>query len=125
MQRIFLACVGAAYLLLAAWCVFQPARTSEAVGFKLIPGSGDSEYLVVYGGLQVGLGLVLLRPLLHTADTALCLWICIVIHASLVVFRTASLIAYSGIGFTTYSLAATEWVILISSIAVWLAPVKK
>ena len=51
MERIFLTVIGVAYLLLAAWCTFAPARTSQAVGFDLKPGSGQSEFLVVYGGL--------------------------------------------------------------------------
>ncbi len=51
MERIFLAIVGAAYILLAGWCSLMPDKTSKAVGFTLQPGSGQSEFLTVYGGL--------------------------------------------------------------------------
>lgn len=44
MPRIFLAIVGLAYILLAAWCSLMPDKTSKAVGFTLQPGSGQSEF---------------------------------------------------------------------------------
>jgi len=65
MARIFLAIVGAAYLVLAGWCALMPDKTSRAVGFSLQTGSGQSEFLTVYGGLQLSLGLAFLWPLLR------------------------------------------------------------
>ena len=65
MTRTFLAIVGIAYLVLAVWCALKPGQTSNSVGLTLQPGSGQSEYLVVYGGLQLGLGLFFLWPLLQ------------------------------------------------------------
>ena len=61
--KIFLAAVGAAYVGLAAWCAFRPAQASSSVGFDLRPGAGQSEFLVVYGGLELALGLAFLLPL--------------------------------------------------------------
>ena len=49
--------VGVTYLCLAVWCALQPVGTSQAIGFQIASGSGHSEYLTVYGGLQFGLGL--------------------------------------------------------------------
>lgn len=63
--RAFLAFVCAAYVLLAVWCAVLPSQTANSVGFTLRAGSGQSEYLVIYGGLQLALGLVFLWPLLH------------------------------------------------------------
>ena len=37
MARIFLAIVGAAYILLAVWCSLIPDKSSMAVGFTLQP----------------------------------------------------------------------------------------
>jgi hypothetical protein len=50
MARIFLAIVGAAYILLAAWW------------------SGRSEFLTVYGGLELARGITFLRPQYFPAD---------------------------------------------------------
>ena len=116
MTRIFLAIVGVAYLVLAAWCVFKPGQTSNSVGLTLQPGSGQSEYLVVYGGLQLGLGLFFLWPLWQSETERTVLVGCVLIHASLVLMRTISLAIYPGIQPTTYVLAVVEWAIFLGSL---------
>ncbi len=113
--RIFLAIVGAAYVALAAWCVVRPGQTSGSVGFELRPGAGQSEFLVVYGGLQLALGLAFLSPLLRPSYLPYALLLCLVIHACLAVFRTASFALFADIPTSTYALAAVEWLILLGA----------
>jgi hypothetical protein len=113
--QLFLLLVGVAYIALALWCAIRPAQTSESVGFRLQPGAGQSEYFVVYGGLQLGLGLVFLWPLLRDQDPAYALFVCLLVHASLVVFRSISFVLYTGIGTTTYILSGIEWVIFLGA----------
>ncbi len=115
----YLALVGALYLVLALWCTFLPAQTSEKVGFRLIPGSGDSEFMAVYGGLEFGMALVFFLPLLRPDSTRVVLLACLLIHASLVLFRTLSFVRFEGVGGTTLSLAGAEWVLLLTSAALW------
>ncbi len=115
MARIFLAIVGAAYIFLAAWCSLMPDKTSMAVGFMLQPGSGQSEFLTVYGGLELALGLAFLWPLYRPADVAFPLFLCLLIHGCLVLFRTAGFALYSGIPSSTFALAATEWIIFVGT----------
>lgn len=114
-NKVFLSIVGLAYLALAAWCSLQPEKTAKGVGFTLTPGSGQSEFLVVYGGLELALGLVFLWPLLQATETSYPLFVCLVVHACLVLFRTLSFFLYAGIESTTYFLAATEWVIFLGA----------
>lgn len=113
--RGFLALVGLAYLLLAAWCAARPMQTANAVGFTLQPGSGQSEYFVVYGGLQLALGLMFLWPLLDRDVERFSLTLCVVIHACLVVMRSISFGLYGGIQPMTYGLSAVEWAILLGA----------
>ena len=115
MARVFLAFVGTAYLVLAAWCAILPDTTSNSVGFTLQPGSGQSEFLTVYGGLQVAIGLAFLWPLYRPSDIALPLFLCLLIHGCLVTFRTLSFGLYSAVPSTTMVLAATEWIIFIAA----------
>jgi hypothetical protein len=118
--RVFLAIVGAAYLALAAWCAILPDTTSNSVGFTLQPGSGQSEFLTVYGGLQVAIGLAFLWPLYRPSDTTLPLFLCLLTHGCLVIFRTLSFGLYSGVPATTIVLAATEWTIFMgAAILAW------
>lgn len=116
MTRTFLAIVGIAYLALAAWCALKPGQTSNSVGLTLQPGSGQSEYLVVYGGLQLGLGLIFLWPLLRQDTEYFVLVMCVVIHACLILMRTLSIALYPGIQTTTYALAVIEWSIFLGSL---------
>ena len=115
--RIFLAIVGAAYLILGIWCAAAPTKTANSVGFDLQPGSGQSEYFTVYGGLEFAWGLIFLMPLLMTDMTRPFLIACVTIHASAVIFRAISLFLFSGMGTTTYVLAGVEWVIFLASAA--------
>ena len=116
MARTFLAVVGAAYVFLAIWCAAQPDATARSVGFELISGSGQSEYFVVYGGLELALGIAFLWPLRRKQDTVGALRLCCLIHSCLVVFRTVSFFQFSDIGKTTYVLAGIEWLILLGTL---------
>jgi len=118
--KIFIALVALMYIALAIWCTVQPAMTSSKVGFDLKGGSGQSEFMTVYGGLEFGLGVVLLLTLRSSATVHFGLLACIVIHGSLVVFRTLSFLIYSDIGGFTYRLAIGEWVIALVGIAILL-----
>ena len=118
MARVFLAVVGAAYVVLAIWCAARPDTTANAVGFELISGSGQSEYFVVYGGLELALGIAFLWPIRRSEDTVGALRLCCLIHSCLVVFRTVSFFQFSDITRTTYTLAAVEWSILLGSLFV-------
>jgi hypothetical protein len=118
MARIFLAIVGGAYLLLAAWCALKPEQTAASVGYELRAGSGRSEYFTVYGGLQAGLGLLFLWPLIRPDSTATMLLACLIVHAAIVVFRSLSFALFAELQSTTLILAGVEWAILLATAAV-------
>ena len=124
MAKWYLALVGAVYCGLGVWCSVQPTKTSGVVGFTLQPGSGQSEFLVVYGGLEFALGLIFLLPLIRSSDTSFAMLACLILHACLVGFRTVSFFLFQGIGSNTYTLAAAEWLILVLTAALWFAKVR-
>jgi len=119
LARIYLTVVGLMYVGLAAWCSIDPATTSTKVGFDRIGGSGQSEFLVIYGGLELGIAMVFLLPWINRDYTHAALLACLLIHGCLVAFRTVSLFLYSDISSMTYKLAIGEWVILVAGIACW------
>ena len=121
MPKVFLALVGLLYVGLAAWCVAQPETTSQKVGFTRNPGQGESEYLVIYGGLQLSLGLLFLLPLMRETALSTMLLACVIVHACLVTFRMYSFTQYSAFPKMTYQLATGEVVILVlSAVMLWL-----
>ena len=113
--KIFLAVVGVAYIVLAAWCAIRPDQTSSSVGFELNSGAGQSEFPVVYGGLELALGLAFLLLLVREEYLPFALLLCLIFHVCLVVFRTISFAMFAGIPSTTYILAGVEWVILFGA----------
>lgn len=118
--KVYLAIVGLLYLVLAVWCSLDPSTTSKTVGFELTGPSGQSEFLTVYGGLEFGLALVLLMPLVDPQATRFSLMACLLIHVCLVGFRTLSFALFDSPERMTYQLAFGEWVICLLSIALWL-----
>lgn len=116
--KIYLIVVSLLYFVLAMWCSFQPKVTSEKVGFTLNGGSGSSEFLTVYGGLEFGLALILMAAAFRQSSLYEGVVACVLIHASLVVFRSIGFFLYSGIEKMTYQLAVGEWVILLVGVAI-------
>ena len=119
MARIFLAVVGAIYILLAVWCMAQPEKTAGSVGFNLKPGSGQSEYFTVYGGMQLALGLLFLVPVVWPDMLSTTLLISLVFHGCLVLCRTISFALFSGVANPTWYFAASEWVLLLATLGFW------
>lgn len=103
--NIFVGLVGVLYMGLAIWCSVQPNITLNKVGFELIGGSGKSEFMTVHGGLGFGIALLLLATLFHSETVTDGPWAAMLIHGSLVLFRTISFFVYSDIGSFTYRLA--------------------
>jgi hypothetical protein len=120
--KFFLTLVGLLYLGLAIWCSVSPQVTSTKVGLERVGDSGRSEFLTVYGGLEFALALLFLLPWVSSSFLWPALVSCALVHASLVGFRTISLLLYPNVSSMTYQLAIGEWVILILSIiCLWLA----
>jgi hypothetical protein len=118
--KLFLTLVGFLYLALSLWCSLSPEATSQKVGFERIGDTGRSEFLTVYGGLEFGLALVFLLPWFSRGFLQPALWSCMLIHGSLVGFRTISFALFPNVSSMTYQLAAGEWVIfLVSLLLLW------
>ena len=118
--KIFLTLVGLMYIALALWCTIDPQTTSRKIGFQLEDGSGQSEFVTVYGGLEFGMAVIFMMPLLWHESARFALIACVIMHASLAAFRTFAYFSFEGIGSFTHRLAIGEWVILLISIALLL-----
>jgi hypothetical protein len=113
LERCFLTAVGLLYLGLGLWCAWDPGSTSRTVGFELLGGSGQSEFVTVYGGLEVGLALIFWMPWWVRDTSRAALVACTLVHASLVAFRSLSFFWFSDFQSMTYQLAAGEWAIFL------------
>ena len=108
MTTAFLWINAALYLVFAVWCTVAPGKTAEAIGFAFAKGGARSEYLVVYGGMELGFAiffaLCALRPAWATAGLvfATCL------YAALALYRVASLFFYDGLTPFVYTMCVIE-----------------
>ncbi|TWT87673.1 hypothetical protein Mal64_32150 [Pseudobythopirellula maris] len=119
--RIFLYVVAALYIALGIWCAASPGPTSEKVGLERVGAGGKSEFFTVYGGLEVGIGLALVILAWSDATVVYGVLTALVIHGSLVAFRSISFSLYDAMQGFTLRLAIGEWVIfLISGVLYWM-----
>ncbi|MBB02874.1 MAG: hypothetical protein ACE37I_11845 [Rubinisphaera brasiliensis] len=117
--KIFLTLTGLMYAGLALYCTIAPGKASDTVNLGMNGMGGKSEFTTVYGGLEMGMALVFLMPLLQAGYTKSSLLACLLIHGCLVAFRLFSFTQYPGAFQHVRTLAIGEIVILLLSIAVW------
>lgn len=106
------------YLLLAGWCTFAPARTAAAVGYTTLSRSGQTEYLTIYGGLQLGLAF-LFAWFAWTQQMRTGLVIAIAVYLPIVIYRSIGLLRWWPVEPTTLLLAAIEWLMLVAALWLW------
>lgn len=109
---------AALYAMLAVWCTLMPGQTSAAVGFQVLDKSGQSEYLVIYGGLQLGMAF-LFAWFAWTAQPRNGLVLSLAFYVPIVVYRTFTLASLWPVQPTTIALAGLEWLLLGSALFLW------
>lgn len=119
MGRDFLALVGLLYFGLSVWCVLRPAAVQEVIGLKPTGPSGQSEYLTIYGGLDLGLGLLCLVGAFWIPFTQPALLASALIHGGIVAFRVYTLLSVAALPTGIYKLAAAEIAIFAGSAILW------
>ena len=109
---------AALYIGLAAWCTVLPTKTSEAIGFAFTKSAARSEYITIYGGLELGMGLFFLAagflPALRPAGIVFAL----AVYACLALFRIGTLIAIDDLGRFPYVMLTIE--LPMALLAAWL-----
>jgi len=116
----FLALVGLLYTGLSLYCAVQPGKASNTVHLNRVGPGGHSEFFTVYGGLEMGMALFFLMPLIVPSFARPALWACLLIHGCLVLFRAISLMLYQGAFAEVRSVTIGEWVVFGLSLALLL-----
>ena len=75
------------YLLLGSWCTIAPQRMAARMGYLTMSKRGRSEYLVIYGGLQIGLAITFFLLARNPTYFHLGLLISIGLYAPIVILR--------------------------------------
>ena len=106
------------YAFLAAWCTVFPAETAAAVGFQALTRSGQSVYLVMYGGLQLGMAF-LFAYFAWSKQPRNGLVLALAFYVPIVAYRAVTLVAFWPVEATTLLLAVLEWAMLIAAAVLW------
>jgi hypothetical protein len=120
MIRAYLLVSAVLYVAFAVWCTLAPTKTASFLGLSFRSGSGKSEYITVYGGLEFGVAMFFLAAALRPELRWAGLVFAILFYAGLVIWRVPTLLFISGVERPTYLFAAGEAVLLAAGIAVWL-----
>ena len=118
MVKAYLYFNAAMYLLLAAWCTVSPSGTAGALGLRLDGPSGLSEYVVIYGGLQLGMAF-LFAWFARANQLRNGLVLALAFYIPIVLYRSVSLAILWPVGSVTLALAVGEWLLLLAAALLW------
>jgi uncharacterized protein DUF4345 len=119
MPKLYFIVNGALYLILAGLCSVRHTSTARGTGFVELNASGHSEYLVIYGGLQLGLAAFYFFLARDPANARLGLIFSLMLYAPIVLYRLTTLALYRPSNPVTLGTAALEVILLIWACLAW------
>ncbi len=111
---------GALFALFAIWCTLAPARTARALGYAALDPAGRSEYLVIYGGLQLGLAVAFFLFASNGVWHRIGLLSALSLYAGVVAYRAITLWIVGPVPALTWAVATLELALLVAASALWL-----
>jgi hypothetical protein len=117
---VYLFVNAALYLLFAVWVSLSPWRTAAGVGFESLTASGRSEYLVVYGGMELGFAAFFAIAALCAPYRRAGLLFAVCLYAGIVLYRVPTVLRFWPVSATTLTVAALELVLLVWGVVVLL-----
>ena len=109
------------YLLFALWCTALPSNTALNIGYLALSSGGQSEYLVVYGGLQLGLAILFYLLARNMAHVRLGVTVALGLYGPVVIYRVVTVLSHSPVGGVTLGTAVLEFALLAGAIWSYLA----
>lgn len=112
---------AALYLILGVRGTLGAQSTSARLGYLTMSDSGRSEYLVVYGGLQIGLAIMFSLLARSTADLPLGLRISIGFYAPVVLYRVVTALRNWPVPGSALGTIGVEVTLLIAAVGLLMA----
>jgi hypothetical protein len=113
MMAIYLWINALLYALFAAWTTLSPLKTSSSMGFEALSNSGRSEYLVVYGGIELGFALFFALTALNAQWQRLGLVFAVCLYAPIVLYRLVTVWKFWPVKALTLQVGVLEVVLLV------------
>ncbi len=118
MIAIYLWINAALYALLALWCTLMPAKTSQSIGFIELSNSGQSEYAVIYGGMQFGFAFLFAWAAL-SGNHRFGLIFALALYVPILLFRIISVARFWPVSTTTLATGVLEIVLTACAVGLW------
>ncbi len=115
---------AALYVVFAVWCTIAARTTATNLGFESLTNSGRSEFLVVYGGLQLGLGLAFAYFANQAALHRTGMLFALAVYGPIVAYRAVTVITFRPVQPTTIAVGSLEAVMLATAAYLWFAHVR-
>ncbi|MEO6876823.1 MAG: DUF4345 domain-containing protein [Opitutaceae bacterium] len=119
MIQLYLFVNAALYAALAVFCTVRLTQTARAIGFTELTAGGHSEYLVVYGGLQLGLALFYFAAGRDPEYFRIGILFSLLLYAPMVGYRLASLLIFRPHSIVTLGTTALEIFLLLWALVIW------
>jgi len=104
------------YLAFALWCTASPSSTALHTGYLALSSGGQSEYLVVYGGLQCGLAVLFYLLARHMAHVRLGISVALGLYIPVVMYRAVTVLSHWPVGSVTLGTAMIELALLAGAL---------
>lgn len=118
MTALYLWINAVLYALLALWCTLMPMQTSQSIGFVQLSSSGQSEYAVIYGGMQFGFAFLFGWAAL-SGNHRFGLIFSLSLYVPILLFRIISVARYWPVSTTTLATGVLEVVLTTAAILLW------
>jgi hypothetical protein len=109
------------YLVFAIWCSVAPTSTAENLGYRSLSSGGHSEYLVIYGGLQLGLAIIFWLLARSPSTLRLGLLISVSLYAPIVLYRVITVVRFWPVSVMTVGTGILELSLLVAALAIFYA----
>ncbi len=117
-MALYLYVNAALYLLFALWSTVSPWKVSANIGYMALSASGRSEFLVVYGGLELGLAALFAylaaQPQLQRPGVLIALFF----YVPIVVYRLVTVLKFWPVSRTTLAVGSLELALLLWGVLV-------
>lgn len=119
MPRLYLLTNAVLYLALAVLCTVKHLETSKGTGYLTLSAAGHSEYLVIYGGLQLGLAGFFAYMAREPSSYYAGVLFGVILYGPIVVYRGITLLIYRPTSAVTLGTAALELILLVWGLVAW------
>lgn len=109
------------YLLFALWCSLRKEQTALASGYQSLDNSGWNEYLVIYGGLQLGLAAFFAYLATNLEFQKVGIIFSLFIYIGIVAYRLIGIYSLWPVKPVTLAIATMESVLLLGAVVAYFA----